>query len=266
MGHGNGQPLAGEQLRQFARDGYLVLPALVSDGEVGRARKQIAALTGEESSVAVGSGDAVGLPPERTDHPGVARLLHDTPVLGYAAALVGQPLQLWGLPQIATRMPEHEASKTRQPPHIDGVPVEGSGLDTDTRRLQGFTVLAGVLLTHQPADPPSGNLTVWPGSHLRVGRWLADHGPELTDPHDFLDRQLPAIAADGRESVRIGGQPGDVVFAHYLLIHAAGTNLASQPRLAVFFRLEAQGRNPSDGSLYSDPWKEWPTIRQAAVG
>ena len=266
MPRGNELPLAVDQLDQFARDGYLVLPALVSEEEVERARKQIAALAREESSSPAGSVDAVGLPPERSDHPGVARLLHATPVLGCAAALVGQPLRLWGLPQIAVRMPEHEAPSTRHPPHIDGVPVEGSGLDPNTRRLHGFTVLAGVLLTHQPADSPSGNLTVWPGSHLRVARWLADQGPELTDPHDFLERQIPAIADDGRPPVRIGGQPGDVVFAHYLLVHAAGTNLASEPRVAVFFRLEAQGRDPSDGSLYSDPWKEWPTIREATVG
>jgi hypothetical protein len=235
-----------EQRQQFARDGFIVVPRLVEDTAVERVRSVIAGWMRSRDGA-----------PERTDHPAVLSLLHDAPTLAVAESLVGGALRVWGMPQVALRAANQPArALVDLAPHIDGVPVEGTGLPVGGRKLLGFTLLAGVLLTEQ-VDRSSGCFVAWPASHARVAEWFSKHGAQIDNPGNFHSEVVPELAGAGDGPVAVGGSAGDVLLAHYLLIHAAGMNSSSRLREAVFFRLESSHRSQLGDLVYTDAWAEW---------
>jgi hypothetical protein len=73
-------------------------------------------------------------------------------------------------------------------PHVDGL-TQGE-LDG---RPGTFSMLAGVWLTDHSA-PGSGNLWVWPGTHLRFGDYLAEHGADaLEQPAEMAPGPYPFL-------------------------------------------------------------------------
>jgi hypothetical protein len=119
-------------------------------------------------------------------------------------------------------------------PHVDGItPPDPDGWPGT------FTLLAGAWLSDQ-SSPNQGNLWVWPGTHLRFGRYLAEHGA------DALARLHPEPYApvDLGEPVQVTGPAGSVVFAHYLLGHNIGGHdgpAGAPARQVAYYRLRASG-------------------------
>ena len=190
--------------------------------------------------------------------PLITGLLNATPAHGLVESLLGPgKLNPAGGAQIALRFPSYsKEARPRLAPHIDGTWSEHNGVPKG--KVQNFTLLACVLLSELP-ESYAGNFTVWPGTHRKFAKHLQQHGPEA------LLNGLPAVEMP--EPFQVTGQPGDVIFAHYLLAHTAAVNLSPHVRYAVFFRIVPNDRpaypesGPERREALLDPWLEWPGLR-----
>jgi hypothetical protein len=82
----------------------------------------------------------------------------------------------------------------------------------------------------------------------------------VDDPEEFLRES--AVVADGAAGpVAVTGRAGDLILAHYLLLHSPGCHRGPGIRYAVFFRLSAEGRNQLGDEAFTDPWAEWDAMR-----
>jgi hypothetical protein len=177
------------------------------------------------------------------DEPALRAPLTRSPAFGLAEQLAGTgtlkyPWQV----QVALNIPPY----SRRPggPHIDsdrqeptGAPVQGT-----------FTLLACILMSDQLAEN-SGNLWVWPGTHLAHAAYFRDHGPQTFCAYPPID--LP-------EPEQIKGRAGDLLLAHYLLGHNIGGNYASdQTRRALYFRISARDHDSHLEDFLQDPWLDY---------
>lgn len=122
-------------------------------------------------------------------------------------------------------------------------------------------MLAGVLLTDQSTGQ-SGNLWVWPGSHLDHQRLFRDRGSRVlqrTGGHATLLE--PPLELGSR--VEVAGGRGDLLLAHYLLGHNTGGNTASQTRRTIYCRLAVPGHAERWESTFVDAWAEYAPVRRA---
>lgn len=147
-----------------------------------------------------------------------------------------------GFAQLATTIP----SWPHRPggPHVDDLtPIEPGG------RPGTFSMLAGVWLTDQ-SQQHRGNLWVWPGTHLRFGHYLAEHGADaLARVDEMSPGPYPKIQLG--EPTQAVGPAGSVLFAHYLLAHNIGGHDGAADgdrRETIYYRLHASG--------HRDRWRQ----------
>ena len=122
-------------------------------------------------------------------------------------------------------------------PHLDGIPTPLNGVPTDGQ-IHNFTILAGVFLSDCPAGD-HGNFTVWPGTHLETARWLRAHGTSVSDPDAFF-AAIRNLAHETSRPMPLAVHAGDLLLAHYLLLHSSGRHRGPNIRYAVFYRLQTQ--------------------------
>lgn len=159
-------------LQRFAENGFVVLTDVVPESLLKAADDEIDALIVDTPPHEGDGGpgqNAWFMPRSRLPHSEAA--LRSSPALAIASELVA-PHQLdfaFDHIQVATTVPAWRHIPGG--PHIDG---HGPGQDPPA----SFTLLAGILLTDQTA-PSSGNLWVWPGSHLIHQNLFRDRGPRV---------------------------------------------------------------------------------------
>lgn len=164
-----------EDLWRFERDGYLVIPDVVPEPLLAAADEEIDALDGivppHEGDGGVGV-NAWFLP--RVQLPAGESVLRCSPALAIADEVVA--------PQSLDVAFDHVQVSTTTPPwhHRPGGPhIDGHAPGQDPPA--SFTLLAGVLLSDQ-RGPDSGNLWVWPGSHLAHQELFRSRGPAFCRP------------------------------------------------------------------------------------
>ena len=219
----------------FREKGYVVIPGALDGQQIAEGREIVAAMMDAEPP----APDLVGpyfLWPrfEAAGH----RLLdfyHAAGIGALATGLLrlGLEVQEPDFAQVATTIPHwpHRPGG----PHVDGVtPASPDG------RPGTFTLLAGLWLTDQ-TERDRGNLWIWPGTHLRFGRYLAERGADaLARTEEMNPGPYPRI--DLGEPVQAVGRAGSVLLAHYLLAHNIGGHAGppgSTPRQTVYYRLHA---------------------------
>lgn len=248
--------LTDDELRQLGERGYIVIPGVVPEYLLCDADAEIDVLLQEQPPQ---DGDASqpgqhGWFPPRTRLPRCDAVLRESPALQLARELVAPRAvdHAFDHIQIATTVPRW--SHIPGGPHIDG---HGPGQDPP----HSFTMLAGVLLTDQRSTA-SGNLWVWPGSHLAHNRLFHDRGSRVlqqTGGHSTL-LELPLELGD---PVEILGERGEVLLAHFLLGHNKGGNTSAQTRRTIYYRLAADGHAERWESTFLDPWTEYGPVRRA---
>lgn len=238
--------LAQEQLREFAERGFVVIPRVVPENLLNQASQTIDALIADEPPGAEVRGPHFYFP-ETVAVPSLLALLTETRAWSYAESLVGPGmLEVPWQVQVALTIPPFPHRPGAH--HIDGFPPDPDG------RPQTFTLLAGVLLSDQ-RDENSGNLWVWPGTHLTHAEYFREHGPDA-----FFDvGGYPPIRLPAPEQIR--GQAGDLLLAHYLLGHNIGGNTAGQTRRTEYFRVKRTGHDPRWREFLQDPWLDYPPLR-----
>lgn len=238
--------LTDEQINEFAERGFFLVPQVVQGSALARAAQRI-------DEVAVADPPAAGKHGshfyflETKAEPALIAPLTRTAAFSLAEELAGAgTLEIPWQVQIALNIPPY--SHRPGIPHIDadnpeptGEPVRGT-----------FTLLAGILMTDQLTEN-SGNLWVWPGTHLSHAAYFRDYGPQKFCAYPPIDLPEP-------EQVR--GRAGDLLLAHYLLGHNIGGNYESeQTRRALYFRISAKDHASHRNEFLQDPWLDYGPIR-----
>jgi ectoine hydroxylase-related dioxygenase (phytanoyl-CoA dioxygenase family) len=234
--------LSDDDLRRFGRDGYLLLRGVVSE--------ELLAAANEEVDEYLPSEDGF---PSAARLPRCHDLLRRSPAFDIARELVApHALELaFDHLQVATTVPPW--SHIPGGPHIDGHPGHP--------HPDSFTMLAGVMLTDQH-EPQSGNLWVWPGSHLDHQRLFAERGVHALDATmghaTLLDPPL-----DLGPRIEILAARGDLLLAHYLVGHNKGGNTSPVVRRTIYARLAVPGHADRWEQTFVDPWTEYAPVRAA---
>jgi len=256
------QTLTEEHKRQFVRDGFLHIPAAVPPQLVARARRAI--------NHSIGTGmDAKDLVrfnnqtfcAELTGDPRILRLATTPRVWSHVRALLGKgrTVRPRGC-QIALRFPLPEGTPRRiVGGHVDGYYTPHNGVPDDGQ-VRSFTLLLGILLSDVPAAF-TGNFTVWPGTHRSMERHFRAHGVNSLQGGDAasLGFRLP-------KPVPVTGKAGDIVLAHYQVVHTASPNLSGDIRTMCFFRLSVRGLANHRTESMLDIWRDWPPLRGLTDG
>ena len=158
--------------------------------------------------------------------------------------------------QVATTIPPWphppaDRTSTGSPPLARGRPVPGT-----------FSMLAGLPGSPITNNPTGATSYVWPGTHLRLGAYLAElrrRGPLPASS----ERIHPAGPPEHRPSVppsRFRGGPGSVLFAHYLLGHNIGGHSGTagdERRETIYYRLHATGHRERWREVVTSPLTEF---------
>jgi len=150
--------------------------------------------------------------------------------------------------QVALRFPQPplrgDGVDDRKRYHIDGI--------NNKKSFCPFSLLCGVALSDQ-SRPHSGNLHIFPGSHLNpdVHEWYKTNRG-LEHPSG-----AGANKPDLGESVQVLLAPGDVVLAHQLLAHSAGLNFSENIRYQLFFRVMHARHEGLRDQIIANPWVEF---------
>jgi len=244
--------LTDEQFRQFARDGSIVLGRAVGEDLLVAVDREIdGALASDPPPSDTRGPHFCFLPPDQL--PASDAALHRSGGVRAAEELVAPHVLGHGLNhiQIALNIPPYPHRPGG--PHIDGHRPE----QTEPR---SFTMLAAIFLVDE-SRPDSGNLWVWPGSHLVHQRLFAERGVGallpvsgqptlLTPPVAFAD-PTPVLA-----------RRGDLLLAHFLLGHNIGGNRSDRTRRVVYYRLSADGHADRWSRTFLYVFTEYEPVRR----
>jgi ectoine hydroxylase-related dioxygenase (phytanoyl-CoA dioxygenase family) len=262
--------------RELVENGYTILRSAVPTSLTDNALALINQALGEVMvSPAVDAADAQSLKDGQqlkhlSNSQTITALANESGLVARVADIVGAPLhRAWG-GQIALRFPGHACAKTPPPfspqPwwdhgwHIDGLP--GHTKELQPGRIGHFTLLCGVCIEPVTEDF-SGNLIVFPSSHLLINRHL-NQGDNLARLAQDGDRALPKDLPLS-EPVQVKLSRGDVVLAHHQLAHSIAPNSSPRTRYMVYFRLNVVAHQ---GSAYRPAamlamWSDWGPAVQA---
>lgn len=242
--------LSESQRHQFARDGFVLMRSAVPDDLLAGIDNEIDRVVASDPPDLDASGTHFYfLPPERlaaADH-----ALRASGALDLAEELTS-PHRLmhgYGHIQIALNIPNWD--HTPGGPHIDGY--------HDPDRPHPFTLLAGLFLGDE-TEPGSGNLWVWPGSHLAHAALFRSEGVMAltsTQGHSTMLDPPPELGAP----VPILASRGDVLLAHYLLGHKSSGNTTETTRRSIYYRLSTTMHEDHWAKTLTDPFLEYPEIR-----
>jgi hypothetical protein len=237
-------------LRAFARDGYVLARNAVPEPARATALARIDALLADRPPAPGHTGHHFYFE-AAVDEPELLALLTGTASWELAGALTRpRRLQVPSQVQVALTFPPY--SHRPGMGHIDGLSQPEPGGRPGT-----FTMLAGIVLSDQRRDD-MGNLWVWPGSHHRLAAHLASEGPEAL----VASGGYPMVAYEPPRQVH--AEPGDVLFASYLLSHNIGGNTSDVLRKTVYYRLKVDGHDATWRDYVRDELYEFDPVRAAA--
>jgi ectoine hydroxylase-related dioxygenase (phytanoyl-CoA dioxygenase family) len=243
--------LAEADLVRFATDGYLLVPGVVPEELLAAADREIDEVTAQE-----GDAGQAGWFLSRQRLPCCEDVLRLSPAASIAGELVAPNTLDFAFDHIQIATTDPGESRVPDGPHIDG---HRPGQDAPL----SFTLLAGVLLTDQ-RESQSGNLWVWPGSHLDHQRLFHERGPDvLLESSGHSTTLNPPL--DLCPPVELHGDRGDLLLAHFLLGHNGGGNTADHVRRTLYYRLAVPGHPDRWEQTFLDVWTEYPPVRRAAT-
>jgi Phytanoyl-CoA dioxygenase (PhyH) len=245
--------LGEEQLREFGDNGYLVLPGVVPERLLAPVDAEIDALAaGSPPPAGAISSHSYARPPGTLPASGAA--LRDSPAIRLAEALVTPRTLNHDLHHVQVALNIPPSADRPGAPHVDGHRPEQA-------RPDSFTMLAGIYLVDESA-PDSGNLWVWPGSHLVHERVFREQGPAAllaTSGHGCLLAAPPRYS----EPVQVLANRGDLLLAHFLLGHNIGPNTSSRTRRIVYYRLSCPGHASRWADTFTSAFTEYAPVRRA---
>jgi len=239
--------------RAFREQGYVVIPGVLSAGQIDRGRVLAQDLLDAEPVPRGYCGQLARWPRFGSGGHPLLDFYRDIGLARLASGLVHEdlPLQEPGAAQLAVTVPTYRHRPGG--PHLDGItPPLPDGTPST------FTLLAGVWLTDQ-SKPDRGNLYLWPGTHLRAGAFFAEHGAGLlTRPDQLGPGPYPRVALG--QATQATGPAGSVLFTHYLLAHNIGGHFGPPTapwRRTFYFRISAAGHKQRWRTIVTNPLHEF---------
>ena len=243
------------QQDRFRRNGFIVLPEVISQNTLDDIREVVAETVPEDLS------DFEEMAAGPTDRHYWNDLVDMTPFLPlnerlfqYAEELVGEdrlepPTEFT---QVAVHYPEggfpsdedYSATSGYEHSHVDII--------QDSGEIMPFTIGATTYL--DDVSPRGGGLIVWPGTHWRIAEYLSNHEVE-----EYSIESVQEIINQNFESqpFEVTGPAGTVVLWHNLLAHTGGANLGKRARLASFTRFTRHDEQATARVAMKDPFKYW---------
>lgn len=250
--------LTREQKQHVVEHGYVKIPGVVPREKVEHVRRLIHNHIGEHGidPATLATARARSYCDDLQPLPEVVGLCTGSPAWSILESALGEGnvIKPAGA-QLALRFPS--LNDEIRPPrgHLDGIPTATNGVPRG--HLAHFTCLLGVLLADQPRTN-AGNFTVWPGSHLQTEAHFKERGPrDLLNGTPKLDYNPP---------VQITGNAGDIVLAHYLLVHGVGPHVGPDIRYMAFFRIHHRDHKTLGDNCMTDAWHEWEGLRGMVAG
>ena len=121
-----------------------------------------------------------------------------------------------------------------------------------------FSVLLGIALSEgQEVDENRGQLTVFPGSHGKVHRFLRETIRNTAEGEDAIAKfKRDKKDLDIGEPVRVCMKRGDLLIAHQRLAHVPGVNLTEMVRKNVYFRVARKDLDEIVEKIWKsdEPW------------
>ena len=239
-------------MQSLYREGYVVVPGLLGDEQV---RLLLHAINRNLGDFGMDPGQLAAYQhdsycPALRDDPVLIDLFDGGGVFEAAERLVGHGNLLpVNRIQVALRFPTRPGTPIQEPRgHIDGLGTGVNGIPKGTYR-RSFTVLCVVLLSDLP-QLNMGNFTVFPGSHRLAEAHFKQHG------HEGL--HSGSLDIEGLEAAeQIMGKPGDVLFAHHMLLHCGAVNFSPFVRYAIILRFRHKGCGDFAERAFTDMWREW---------
>jgi len=226
-----------DEVARYRRDGYLVVPDLLHDGELLQLRQVIADLIAGAAEVETHT-DVYDLEPGHTRarprvrriktphkvHPAFDAVIRKPEVIGVLQALLGSRLRLHG-------------SKLNMKSAKYGSPVEWHQDWAFYPHTNDDLLAVGVMLDDMTLE--NGPLLVKPGSHLGpVHNHHAEDGK-------FCGAIDPVgIKADIARAVPVLGRAGSMSFHHVRLLHGSATNISDRPRNLLLYEVAASDAWP----------------------
>ncbi len=259
--------LSAEQKERFDRDGFLLFPGLVGEGEVALMRREIARLGGLDHECVVRESDG-----------GPARTLFRVHEADGATA--SPPFRAFArTPRalgLAQQVLDSEALYVHHTKINMKCAVEGTvwpwHQDFGQWHLDGIARpdMVTLMIMLDEADAFSGCLYFLPGSHRRgrvTPRW------DTSTAYGFwaLPPETVRDAGSAAAPVAITGAPGDAALFHCNLFHASGHNLSVRDRWQAYFCYNTVANRPADiesprpDYVRSRNWKPLERVDNAAV-
>lgn len=245
--------LTEEQRRQFASDGYVLVPGVVDDALLRAADAEVDALVAATPPPPAIVGPHFHfLPPARL--PAAHAALRHSGALDLADELVAPHHLDHAFDHIQVALNIRPYPHRPGAPHIDG--------HRPGEEIGSFTMLAAVFLGDE-STPDRGNLWMWPGSHRGHAELFRDRGVEVlksVSGHAIM-LQPPAWFGPGQPLL---ARRGDLLLAHFLLGHNIGGNTSADTRRILYYRLAADGHPGRWADTFRDPFTEYPSLRDIA--
>jgi len=239
-----------EQLEQFSRDGYVVVRGMAEEATWSRILQ--VTLEGLGREVAPIEYEAElnypGAPSSFSDTGGrTARRLkaaHSRDIIFTewlsSPPVVNRLTQLFGSP-VVMPLAHHNCLMTKQPRFSSD-----TGWHQDIRywsferpELVSMWLALGVEYRR------NGCLRVIPGTHT------AKYRPEQFDEEQFLRPDVPENAELIERAIDVELEPGDVLFFHARLFHAATRNFTEEPKFSAVFTFRPADNRPIAGTRSS---------------
>lgn len=245
-----------QQLTRYRRDGYLIVPQLLSSEATHLLRdiaKADAAIQAERSGRDDGEGGTVEL---------VVR--NDLPADSIYGAIVRSESIVRRMEQLLGGEVYHYHHKMiLKEPRVGGAWTwhQDYGYWYDNGCL--FPLLASCMIAVDKATRENGCLQVLKGSH-NIGR--INHGP--IGDQTGADPERTRVACEQLETVHVELDPGDAVFFHCNLLHRSDQNKSDDARWAFICCYNAARNNPYKESRHPryTPLEVWPDERVVEIG
>lgn len=231
--------LSEEQIQEYEERGFIFVPTLLSDAEIGRVRDEIATL-------ATGDRREIVYEKDGTTHRSIfnmhaysnvfARFVRHPKLIVPAEQLVGNRVYLFQIilnfKQALTgdAWPWHQDYPTYH--FDDGIPEPH---------------MVNVLVFLDETTEFNGPLMLIPGSHKRQFPLPDVNTTQTSYPARWLDPGLAGKAAGECGIVAPKGAPGSVIFAHTNIVHGSGPNMSPWSRGVISLTLNSVA-NKSTGS------------------
>jgi len=244
-------PMTEEQRAEFEREGFLVVPGVLTETEVEYYEGALDRVyRAQQAAGTVPSGGAMHLLSAVTNCPEAAGLIDHPRVFGLVWSMLGWNVHIYHS-HLDVHPPIRQPRPFRYEWHQDGG-RQNREIETDPRpRLS-------VKLAFWLSDvsvPGRGNFKVWPGSHLR----------NRIDGPPRRDIEWP----DPDGAIEVCANAGDVVFFDRRIWHARSDNYSEVTRKAMFFGYTPRWiaiRDEMDALHASPAFEQLSPVRRQLLG